>query len=154
MLILKCLLTSVFRTVVIPLEVPALQSSWKKISISPCQDKKETYVKNTRKRHHRGFQFSPPNFTWQVVTGETRIHSQLAHSPLCIHREQLVTERQSFCKTWELYLDSVMNVKFQVTEKSINPREQPSKHVMKWVKVRLPSKPIVLAVLIPRRNLV
>lgn len=99
-------------------------------------------VKNTRKRHHRGLQFSPINFTWQVVTGETRIHSQLAHSALCIHREQLVTQKQSFCKTQELNLDSVTNVEFQ--EKSINPWEQPSKHVMEWVKVHLPSKPIVL----------
>lgn len=79
-------------------------------------------AKNTRKRHHRGFQLSPANFTWQVVTGETRIRSQLAHSPLCIHREQLVTQKQSLCKTQELNLDSVMNVKFQLTEKKHKPK--------------------------------
>lgn len=123
----------------------------KKISISPCQDKKEreycSDVNNTTKRYHRGFQASSTNFTWQAVAGETRVHLQLAHSPSCMHREQLLIHRtRDFVRKRESNLDSVMNVKFQWQKKCTNPREKPGKHVMKYVKhnLSLPSKPTVL----------
>lgn len=122
----------------------------KKISISPCQDKKETdYCSDVKKYNEKVSQGIPAfltNFTWQAVAEETRVHLQLAHSPSFIHRGQLVTQKTGFCKTQGLNLESVMNVKFQVTEKSTNAREKSGKHVMKCVKhnLSLPSKPIVL----------
>lgn len=160
MLFLKCQLTSVFCTVVIPLEAGALQSSWKKISISPCQDKKEIRLllrckkyKEKASQNHKGIlQFSPTNFTWQVVAGETRIHSQRAHSPLWIHWEQLVTQKQSFCE--ELNLDSVMNGKFQVTEKKQKPKGTTKQTYNEMGKSPFTLQAYCSAVLILRRNLV
>lgn len=115
----------------------------KKISISSCQDKKEIdYCSDVIKYYEKGIPAFLINFTWQAVAGETRVHLQLAQSPLFIHRGQLVTQKTRFCKTQGLNLESVMNV----TEKSTNAREKPGKHVMKCVKhnLSLPSKPIVL----------
>lgn len=89
-----------------------------------------------------------------MVAGETRIHSQLAHSPLCIHREQLVTQKQRFCKTQELNLDSVMNVKFQVTEKKRKPKRTIKQTCNEMDKSSFTLQAYCSAVLILRRNLV
>lgn len=112
----------------------------------------------TRKKHRekasQWISVSPTNFTWQVVAGETRIHSQLAHSPLCIHREQLVTQKQRFCKIQELNLDSVMNVKFQVTEKKRKPKRTTKQTWNEMDKSSFTLQAYCSAVLILRRNLV
>lgn len=110
------------------------------------QERDRLLLRCKKKYYEKGIPAFLINFTWQAVAGETRVHLQLAQSTSFIHRGQLVTQKTRFCKTQGLNLESVMNVKFQVTEKSTNAREKPGKHVMKCVKhnLSLPSKPIVL----------
>lgn len=137
--ILRCQLTSVFCAVAIPLEAAALQLSWKTKNqhFSMSGQGRERLLLRCKKHKEKGITGdpSPPQETspgrwWQ----ERHASIYSCHIHPCVYIVSSWEHRkQRFYKTQELNLDSAMNVKFQVTEKSTNPREQPGKYVMKCV---------------------